>query len=116
MEITEINVGTFQGCKALTNVIIPSTVTFIGGYAFDSCISLSLVPEFFANVETISSFAFTVCTSFTDIDLTLTNASVIGSQAFSIEGATIKVAFSNGAKPAGWAADWYGICNVEYDA
>ena len=55
--MTEIALGTFSGCSALTSVTIPNTVTSIRGSAFSECTSLNplTVPN---TVTTIVESAF----------------------------------------------------------
>ena len=49
--------GTFSGCTDLTEVVLPSTVTNIGSYAFQGCTSLTTI-NFPSSITTISGRAF----------------------------------------------------------
>ena len=52
--------STFRGCTSLVSVVIPSTVTSIGGYSFDGCPSLThiTIPK---SVTSIQIAAFVRC-------------------------------------------------------
>ena len=55
--------STFAGCSKLKYIIIPSTVTEIGGSAFANCTSLSgtiIIPE---NIKYIGTYVFEGCTN-----------------------------------------------------
>ena len=70
----------FSGCSNLTSVIIPSSVTSIGVYAFKNCTSLTSV-TIPSSVTDIWHFAFANCTSLTSITI-LNSATNIESSAF----------------------------------
>ena len=42
LPITSISSGTFKGCNTLTSVHIPSSVDYIGSYAFADCSNLDI--------------------------------------------------------------------------
>ena len=52
--------GAFSDCISLTDIIIPSSVSFIGDYAFSGCRGLTsvIIPE---NVTQIGGYAFSGC-------------------------------------------------------
>ena len=56
------------GCRSLTSLVIPDSVTNIGDYAFKGCISLAevVIPN---SVTNIGKFAFSRCKSLTEIIL-----------------------------------------------
>ena len=56
------------GCRSLTSLVIPDSVTNIGDYAFKGCISLAevVIPN---SVTNIGKFAFQYCKSLTEIIL-----------------------------------------------
>lgn len=58
----------FQGCRSLTNVKIPNSVTHIGKYAFEGCRSLTNV-TIGNSVTEIGNFAFEDCTSLTSVTI-----------------------------------------------
>lgn len=60
--------GTFWGCKDVSGVIIPDTVTSIGSCAFYDCTGLNSVyiPD---TVTSIGSHAFDGCSSLTDVNI-----------------------------------------------
>lgn len=66
--MTDIDVGAFEGCVGLTSVVIPNSVTSIGGRIFEGCIGLTSVtlPN---SVPTIGIWAFEGCSSLTSINI-----------------------------------------------
>ena len=60
--VTRIDKSAFNGCTSLTSMILPDCVTNIGDYAFRSCESLTslIIPN---DVSSIGSYAFDSCTS-----------------------------------------------------
>ncbi len=66
--VTEIGWGAFSGCKSLTSVTIGSGVTRIGGCAFENCTSLTsiTIPN---SVMEIGWYAFSGCTSLTSVKI-----------------------------------------------
>lgn len=69
----------FAGCENLASITLPSTITTIGAYAFDSCTNLRSIqlPD---AVSSIGTYAFSYCTSLSQINLH--NITDIGGSAF----------------------------------
>ncbi len=76
-DITEVVIGSgvtdlggyaFSGCTSLTSITIPDSVTSIGDAAFSGCTSLTsiTIPD---SVTSIGGYAFYFCTSLTSITL-----------------------------------------------
>ncbi|MCL1867430.1 MAG: leucine-rich repeat domain-containing protein, partial [Paludibacter sp.] len=81
--VVSIDSAAFSACTGLTSVTIPSTVRYIGNYAFRNCSALSL-PNFAAltALDSIGYSAFYNCTSFLGA-LNLPNSLIrIGDNAF----------------------------------
>ena len=55
----------FSHCTGLTSIVIPNSVTSIGGYAFGNCTSLTSI-EIPDSVTSIGDYAFGNCTGLTD--------------------------------------------------
>ena len=83
MEYRVISIGNaaFSGCRSLTAITIPESVTSIGDDAFSDCRSLTAItiPE---SVASIGNYAFSGCSSLTAITLPESVTS-IGNYAFS---------------------------------
>lgn len=75
--LTAIPMNVFQDCAALTTVVLPSTVTAIDGWAFDSC--LTLVSINLDNVRDFGDCAFNNCNS---LALDAVIATSVGTDAF----------------------------------
>ncbi|MBP5651449.1 MAG: leucine-rich repeat protein [Clostridia bacterium] len=59
--ITTIPANFAQNCANLTTVVLPSTITKIGSYAFYNCTNLSNINNLPDGLETIDSYAFYNC-------------------------------------------------------
>lgn len=75
-----INYYTFCKCKRLTNIILPSSITYIGGDAFESCSALTTI-TIPSNVTWIGGSAFLFCSSLESVVIPPSVTS-IGSFAF----------------------------------
>ena len=78
--VTTIGEWAFEGCLSLTSITIPRSVTTIGNHAFDGCNSLTsiIIPS---SVTKIEYYAFTRCGSLTSITIP-SSVTKIGSGAF----------------------------------
>lgn len=66
--VEKIGYGAFSGCKNLTGVSIPSSVTEIGPIAFSDCTGLTSI-TIPASVKTIGNSAFSGCSKLTGITI-----------------------------------------------
>ena len=73
--------GAFEGCEDLTGVTIPSSVSTIGAYAFNECISLTGIITIPDNVTVIGESTFQNCIKLEGIIIPASVTS-IGSSAF----------------------------------
>lgn len=101
--VTNIESGTFSGCKSLKNVILPSGLKTIGASAFDNCISLTsfTIPY---GVTSIGTYCFISC-RMTEVTIPGTVTS-IGYSAFSLAG-NIKDVYFGGTQE-----QWTQLCKA----
>ncbi|HZV33207.1 MAG TPA: leucine-rich repeat domain-containing protein [Verrucomicrobiae bacterium] len=100
--VRSIETGAFEYCDGLTSVIIPDSVTGIGGEAFLGCTSLTnvIIPN---SVTYIGGDAFDYCTSLTSVDLP-NSVTILASSIFYHAGLT-SIAFPESATNIG-----SGVC------
>ena len=74
--VTNIGRYAFDSCVSLTNVTIPNNMDTIGNYAFNDCANLTdiIIPD---RVTLIDSFAFEGCTSLAEIKVATKNANYV---------------------------------------
>jgi hypothetical protein len=70
----------FNGCRRLTNIEIPDSVTIIGSRAFEDCKALTSI-EIPNSVTKIGFWAFSRCEALTSIEIPC-SVTIIGSRAF----------------------------------
>jgi hypothetical protein len=81
-----LNRSELDGCETLVGIILPNTVTSIGGSAFEDCENLKSV-TLGNGVKSIGNWAFAYCHALTDI--TIPNSVIsIGERAFNFCGIT----------------------------
>jgi hypothetical protein len=63
--VTTIGVDAFAGCKSLTSVSLPSSLTSIANYAFQNCTGLTSIKSYITNVFTTGKNPFYNCSKAT---------------------------------------------------
>ena len=102
--VTAIGGFAFSSCSNLTSVVVPDSVTSIGKSAFSSCSNLTSV-VIGKNVSTIGSYAFYYCSNLTSVVIG-ENVSTIGAYVFNRCSKLTSVEFKN---PEGWKRDGTAI-------
>lgn len=75
LPVTELNVGVFANCEALTNITVSASIATVPHNAFRSCSQLESV-QFSEGVESIGVNAFLLCPSLASVSLPSTVQSV----------------------------------------
>jgi hypothetical protein len=98
--------GTFWGCRDVSGVILPDTITSIGDCAFFDCTGLNsvFIPD---TVTGIGSYAFHGCSSLTDVDIP-DGVTTIEDDAFSSCSSLTYIVFPEGLTKIGYWA--FGNC------
>jgi len=111
LPVTSIGASAFEG-KGLTSVMLPSSVTTIGGGAFAQCFSLTSV-TIPSTVTSIGDQAFYSCTSLVTVSIA-PGVRSIGSEAFSYCTSLIAVTIPSTVTSIGTAAfeECYGLTTV----
>ena len=94
--------GIFGGCSALSEVMLPSTLTRIENNMFVNCTSLREI-DLPGGVEYISDFAFAGCSSLQSIVIPI---SVRQINAYALDSKKVQIYCEAASKPAQWDALW----------
>ena len=97
--VTNIGDYAFSDCRSLTDIVIPDGVTSIGDYAFSGCRSLSsvVIPD---SVTSIGDWAFNGCKSLADIVIP-SSVTSIGDYTFEGCSALTSIVIPNGVTSIG---------------
>ena len=110
--VTSIGDYAFRNCRALTSVNIPNSVTSIGDYAFYYCSGLTSI-TIGNSVKSIENYAFAYCSKLTDVYCYAESVPSTGSDAFTesnIQNATLHVPGSKAAYEA--VSPWNGFGEI----
>ena len=109
--LVNIGVDAFNRCKSLTNVIIPSSVTYIDENAFVECINLTSI-NIPSSVKNIGNYAFEFCSNLVNI-IVNSYISNFGLGFFSVNNIGLEITFNyNGRIPNGACNGRSNMTNV----
>lgn len=91
----EIAPEAFMGCKTLSAVVLPDSLTSIGNFAFYECADLCFV-SLGAGVESIGEYAFAYCSSLYNIDCSMASNIAEGAFLYCSGLNGIRLSFSDG--------------------
>ena len=97
--VTSIGSYAFDGCRSLESIKIPSSVTSIGSWAFSKCSSLVSI-EISSGVTKIGQSAFSECSSLASIEMP-NSVTSIGSSAFSKCSSLVSIEIPSGVTKIG---------------
>ena len=83
--VTSIGKNAFYNCDKLNTVTLPSSLVYIGEWAFFGCTALEQISLEHTSVTEIGKYAFSLCSNLTSIGLPKT-LEIIGRSAFSSSG------------------------------
>jgi len=108
--VTAVGGSAFEGCTALTSVVIPSGISSIGDYAFSGCTNLASI-NIPRSVTKIGWYSFQNCTSLLNV-IVPKDVAKIGYNAF--KGCTNLLIYCEAeSNLSDWADNWSFGCTVE---
>ena len=101
--VTSIADRAFRNCTSFTSIVIPSSITSIGDYAFGATSLTSI--EIPSSVKSIGDFAFSDCEWLTSAVIGYGVISM-GDRAFYLNSEALTIYCEAESKPSGWDYDW----------